>query len=68
VASNKKVTYSIAMSKETGCIVMVRTRGKQVEVMGSMTREQSLDFVAGIMEWTKEVIKEDAPRIQRLNG
>lgn len=68
MASNKKVTYSIAMSKETGCIVMVRTRGKQVEVMGSMTREQSLDFVAGIMEWTKEVIKEDAPRIQRLNG
>jgi hypothetical protein len=68
VASNKKVTYSIAMSKETGCIVMVRTRGKQVEVMGSMTREQSLDFVQGIMEWTKEVIKEDAPRIQRLNG
>lgn len=68
MASNKKVTYSIAMSKETGCIVMVRTRGKQVEVMGSMTREQSLDFVQGIMEWTKEVIKEDAPRIQRLNG
>ena len=68
MASNKKVTYSIAMSKETGCIVMVRTRGKQVEVMGSMTREQSLDFVKGIMEWTKEVIKEDAPRIQRLNG
>jgi hypothetical protein len=68
MASNKKVTYSIAMSKETGCIVMVRTRGKQVEVMGSMTRDQSLDFVTGIIDWSKEVIREDAPRIQRLNG
>ena len=68
MASNKKVTYSIAMSKEDGCIVMVRTRGKQVEVMGSMTRDQSMDFVQGILEWTKEVIKEDGPRIQRLNG
>ena len=43
---NKKVTYSIAMSKETGAIVMVRTRGKVVEVMGSMSREQSMDFQA----------------------
>jgi hypothetical protein len=68
MSDRKKVQYSIAMSKDTGCIVMVRTRGKQVEVMGSMTREQSMDFVQGILEWTNEVIKEDAPRIQRLNG
>lgn len=66
--SNKKVTYSVAMSKETGAIVMVRTRGKLIEVMGSMTREQSIEFVAGIMDWTREVIQEDRPRIQRLDG
>jgi hypothetical protein len=66
--SNKKVSYAVAMSKETGAIVMVRTRGKQVEVMGSMDRQESLDFVKAILEWSKEVIREDAPRIQTLNG
>lgn len=65
---SKKVTYSVAMSKDTGCIVMVRTRGKLIEVMGSMTREQSIEFVAGIMDWTREVIQEDRPRIHRLDG
>ena len=48
---NKKVTYSVAMSRDTGCIVMVRTRGKAVEVMGSMTREQSLTFADGVIDW-----------------
>lgn len=56
---SKKVTYSVAMSKDTGCIVMVRTRGKQVEVMGSLDRQQSLDFVKGILEWADETIKTD---------
>jgi hypothetical protein len=68
MSNRKKVTYSIAMSKDDGAIVMVRTRGQVVEVMGSMTREQSLDLVKGIMEWSKEVIREEAPRIARLNG
>ncbi len=56
---NKKVTYSVAMSKETGTIVMVRTRGKAVEVMGSMTREDSVNFVKAILEWSDETIKAD---------
>jgi hypothetical protein len=64
---SKKVQYSIAMSKDDGCIVMVRTRGKIVEVMGSMSREQSLDLVKAIMEWSKETIRAEAPRIQQLN-
>jgi hypothetical protein len=68
MSNRKKVSYSIAMSKDDGAIVMVRTRGNIVEVMGSMTREQSLDLVKGIMEWTREVIQEDSPRIMRLNG
>jgi hypothetical protein len=67
MSDRKKVQYSIAMSKDTGAIVMVRTRGKQVEVMGSMTREQSMEFAKAIMEWSKEVI-EDRPRIMQLNG
>ena len=57
---NKKVTYSVAMSKDTGCIVMVRTRGKAVEVMGSLDRQQSLDFVKGIMEWADKTIAEES--------
>jgi hypothetical protein len=57
---NKKVTYSVAMSKEDGCIVMLRTRGKQIEVMGSMTREQSTLFVKSILEWADETIKSDS--------
>ena len=68
MSNRKKVTYSIAMSREDGAIVMVRTRGQQVEVMGSMTREQSLDLVKGIMEWSKEVIEQERPRIMQLNG
>jgi hypothetical protein len=68
LSDRKKVSYSIAMSKDTGAIVMVRTRGKVVEVMGAMTREQSMEFVKGIMEWSKEVIDEDRPRIMQLNG
>lgn len=57
---NKKVVYSIALSKETGCIVMIRTRGKQVEVMGSMTREDSLKFADGVIDWDSDE-RNDAP-------
>jgi hypothetical protein len=59
---NKKVSYAVAMSKDTGCIVMVRTRGKQIEVMGSMTRAESMDFVRSIAEWADETIQAE-PRI-----
>lgn len=64
----KESSYSVAMSKETGCIVMVRSNGKGLTVCGSMTREESLQFVRSIMEWADKTIKEEAPRIQRLNG
>lgn len=60
MSANKKVTYSIAMSRDTGAIVMVRTRGKQVEVMGSMSREESMDFVKGILDWGQETIKAES--------
>lgn len=58
--SKPKPLYSVAMSKDTGCIVMVRTNGKVVSVMGSLTREQSLDFVKGILEWSDETIKRES--------
>lgn len=55
----KKPQFSVAMSKDTGCIVMVRTNGKQVSVVGSLTREDSLNFVKDILEWSEATIKAD---------
>jgi hypothetical protein len=59
----KTSTYSVAMSKDTGAIVFLRTNGRQVTVIGSMTREDSMQFVRGILDWSKEVITDEAPRI-----
>jgi hypothetical protein len=64
----KESTYSVAMSKDSGAIVFLRTNGHQVTVIGAMSREESVDFVRGIMEWTAETIQDEAPRIMRLNG
>jgi hypothetical protein len=49
--------YSVAMSKEDGCIVMVKTNGGQVTVMGSLTRDESLKFADGIHQWMPEALK-----------
>jgi hypothetical protein len=56
----KKPDYSIAMSKDTGCIVMIRTNGKTVTVIGSLTREDSLKFVRDIMEWSELTIETES--------
>lgn len=50
----KKPAYSIAMSKDTGCIVMVRTNGTKATVIGSLTREDSLRFADGLIDWVPE--------------
>jgi hypothetical protein len=55
-----KPEYSVGMSKETGCIVMVRTNGKNVTVIGSLTRDDSLDFVKQIMQWSDRTIREES--------
>jgi hypothetical protein len=46
-----KSTFSVAMSQETGCIVMVRTLGAQAIVIGSLTKEQSDAFARGVLDW-----------------
>jgi hypothetical protein len=51
--SSKKVAFSVAMSKEDGCIVMIRSRGKVIEVVGSVPRAQSIDFAYGLLDWGK---------------
>lgn len=50
--------YSVAMSRETGCIVMTKMLGADVSVMGSLTREQSLEFSQSILDWKPEAIRE----------
>jgi hypothetical protein len=52
-----KPAYSVAMSQDTGCIVMVKTTGRKVEVMGSLTHEDSLKFAQGILDWIPEAVR-----------
>jgi hypothetical protein len=52
----KKAAYSVAMSKETGCIVMIRIEtDDSLKVMGSLDREQSLLMAKDIQEWSGTV-------------
>ena len=60
----RESTYSVAMSKDHGTLVMVRTNGSKVTVIGAMSRQDSVDFVKGIMEWSDSTIKAEQPRIQ----
>lgn len=46
-----KSVFSVAMSKETGCLVMIRTNGKDVTVIGSLDKEQSDGLAQGIIDW-----------------
>lgn len=59
----KKPLYSVAMSKDTGCIVMVRTNGTKATVIGALTREDSLNFAGGVLDWVLE--SGEAESIQR---
>lgn len=58
-------TFSIALSQETGCIVMTRSNGKKVTVIGSLTRDASLDFAAAVINWgTPDAPAENVIRIE----
>lgn len=47
--------FSVAMSQDTGCIVMVRKLGAKVNVMGSLTREQSVEFAKSLIDWRETI-------------
>lgn len=49
--------YSVALSGDTGCIVMVKTQGRKVTVMGSLTHEQSLHFADEVLKWMPEALR-----------
>ncbi len=52
-----KPEYSVAMSQDTGCIVMVEKRGDKVKVMGSLTHEDSLKFANDVLKWMPEALR-----------
>jgi hypothetical protein len=52
-----KPAYSVAMSQETGCIVMVKTEGRKVSVIGSLDRAMSMKFADGVLQWMPEALR-----------
>jgi hypothetical protein len=57
------------MSRETGCIVMLKVTQDSIKVMGSLTREQSLGLAADIQGWHADIPKVIAPnkKLQLVN-
>ena len=49
--------FTVAMSAEDGCLVMIRN-GQ--EVVGSMDRAQSTRFAKGFLEWTPVAVRNSA--------
>lgn len=66
-----KPEYSVAMSVETGCIVMVKKGPRGAEVIGSLSREDSLRFCQGLIEWIPEVLLAESiaetPKLSLVN-
>lgn len=64
--------FSVAMSLETGCIVMVRMQGDRQKVMGSLEREASIQFARSIINWIPEAIaapvETPKPQLTLVNG
>lgn len=45
---NRNADYTVAMSQDDGCLVMIENNR---HVAGSMTREQTLAFAQGCIDW-----------------
>ncbi len=54
--------FSVAVSDETGCIVMVKTHGKDVMVIGSLTRDQTLHMMDTVQSWMPRALRPDHER------
>ena len=51
-----KSTFSVAMSKDTGCLVMVRTNGTQVTVVGYLSKDESMGMANALLSWSAEAV------------
>ena len=58
-----ELVFAIAMSNETGCLVMLRDG----EVVGSLDREQSIGLADGVLDWDEDETEELTPQ-QALDG
>jgi hypothetical protein len=54
------------MSLETGCIVMVKTVNGKQQVMGSLSRDDSLKFAQGLFDWRQETVLDVEPEPPKL--
>jgi hypothetical protein len=64
----QKSVFSVAMSQDTGCIVMVRTNGKQATVIGSLSREQSVAFADSVVDWVWQAPEPPAEEQQSVRA
>lgn len=49
-----KAVFSVAMSKQDGCLVMIRTNGTKVTVMGALDKAMSQGIARAILDWHPE--------------
>jgi len=54
-------TYSVALSEDTGCIVMVKTDGRNATVIGSLTRDQTLSMADAVRAWLPTALRRPDP-------
>lgn len=59
VFKDQASAYSCAMSKQDGCIVMLRTNGEKITVIGSLTRDMSVKFADELLQWMPEALKRE---------
>lgn len=57
-------TFSVAMSKETGCVVVIKNGA---EIVGSMTREQSMLLGDVLLKFVPPAIRRKAT-LEVVNG
>ncbi len=58
------IEHSVAMSLDTGCIVMIRASTAGNKVVGSLTRVDSVKFAQSILEWIPQTA--EAPERPKL--
>ena len=52
----EKPIFTMAMSERTGCLVMVRTTGDEVKVIGSLPRAESQMLADRIRNWREQTV------------
>jgi hypothetical protein len=58
-----KAEYQVAISLETGCIVMVKSSGGKQSVMGSLGRAESMAFAQSILDWRQSTVLDNDARM-----